>query len=136
MEQNDVLTWAAARHNAFMIHNGIQVAAVQKDSVEVTLEVGANSLNPLGKVHGGAYFTMADCCAGITARTDGRSYVTQNADVHFLSSADHGVITARSRLLKRGRTTCVVEVQIRDAAKALLFHGTFTMFCLPEPAAQ
>lgn len=118
--------------NAFMEHNRIRITRAERDYAELELTVGPDSLNPYGAVHGGAYFTMADCCAGMTARSDGRWYVTQSADVHFLRSARAGTLTARSRLIRRGGSVCVVEVQITDEAGTLMFHSTFSMFCIEK----
>ena len=84
-------------------------------------------------IHGGVLYTISDSCAGITARADNRRYVTQCADFHYLSSGKAGErLTARSRVIKRGRSSCIVEVTTFDAAGRQLTLGVFTMFCLGE----
>ena len=67
------------RENPFMSFNHIKIGVVESDHAEVWLDIQPESTNIYGVVHGGALFTMADCCAGLTARSDGREYVTQNA---------------------------------------------------------
>ena len=81
-------------------------------------------------MHGGAFFTMADCCAGLTARSDGRQYVTQNASVNFIHNVKAGHLTARGRTVSRRRHICVVAVEITDETDTLLFSSTFSMYCI------
>lgn len=118
--------------NAFAVCNGVKIADVQPDYAEVYLDVVPDSLNPWGTVHGGAYFTLADVCAGITARTDGRRYVTQQASVQFLHAGKEGRITVRSKVLHRGGTVCLIEVDVTDEAGHLLFLGTFNFYCVKK----
>lgn len=97
------------------------------------LAVGKNCekiTNIYGYVHGGAFFTMADCCAGLTARSDGRQYVTQNASVNFIHNIKAGHLTARGRTVSRRRHICVVAVEITDETDTLLFSSTFSMYCI------
>lgn len=116
--------------NAFAVHNHIVVDDIRLDYAECHLDVVEESTNPYGAVHGGAYFTLADVCAGMTSRSDGRSYVTQQASAQFVRGCKSGRITARSRVVSRGRTVCLIDVEITDEAGALLFRGCFTFFCV------
>ena len=113
----------------FMRYNHIEIDYVEQDRACVCLDIVRESTNSYHMVHGGAYFTMADCCAGLAAHTDGRRYVTQGASVQFVRNTGSGRVTARSVVTSRGRTLCLAEVRITDEADTLLFQGTFTMFC-------
>ena len=81
--------------NAFCVHNRIELADVKKDYAEVSLKLAPESMNFRENVHGGAYFAMADMCAGIVCRTDGRVYVTQHASVEYIRGITGGVLTGR-----------------------------------------
>ncbi|MEG0779797.1 MAG: PaaI family thioesterase [Oscillospiraceae bacterium] len=116
--------------NAFMLHNGIHLVERGQDYAVTELEITENSYNPYGIVHGGAYYTMADCAAGHAARSDGRRYVTQGSNLHFLRSADSGTLRATARVYHRGRKTCLLKLEIRDETDELLVTGDFTFFCL------
>ena len=120
--------------NFFMLHNQIRPGEAGEDWAEMYLDVVQESKNPYGLVHGGALFTMADCCAGRVARLDGRMYVTQDASVQFIRNVDSGRLTARGTVLSRGRRVCLIQVEIREPEGGLLFHGIFTMFCIREKA--
>ena len=95
---------AHLENNAFAQICGIKVAEMRYDYVKMTAEVRPELLNPLGRVHGGMLYTLADCCSGLTARTDGRKYVTQNGSLNYLSNVAQGHLEAESRVIRRGRT--------------------------------
>ena len=103
---------AIARANAFAVYNGITTHQTGDGTAEAILEIGPDSLNPYGLLHGGAYYTLADCAAGSACRTDGRKYVT-----------------ARARVEHRGRTTCLVSITVDDGAGTVYASGRFTFFC-------
>ena len=118
------------RENPFMSFNHIKIGVVESDHAEVWLDIQPESTNIYGVVHGGALFTMADCCAGLTARSDGREYVTQNASVSFVSNTPKGKITAYGKVISRGHRVCIVDVEIRTGENTLIFHSTFSMYCV------
>ena len=121
---------APMRDNPFMRYNHIEIGEVERDRAEVFLDLVPESKNIYGVVHGGAYFTMADCCAGLAARSDGRQYVTQDASVQFIRNTRAGRVIARSAVLNRGRRICLVEVKVTGEAGELLFSGVFSMYCV------
>lgn len=118
------------RENPFMTYNHIEVGPVRPDYAEVSMTICRESTNIYHVVHGGAFFTMADCCAGLCARTDGRDYVTQDAAVQFIHNVREGTVTAQGSVLSRGKRICLVNVDITDQNGTLLFHGTVTMYCI------
>lgn len=80
---------------------------------------------------------MADNATGYAAHTDGRSYVTQSSAMHFLRNQTDGVVRADARVRHRGRTTCLVDVDILGEGEKLLATGEFTYFCIdPDIMAQ
>ena len=116
--------------NAFAVYNHIDLEHAEKDKVVIRLEINDNSKNPLGIVHGGAMYTMADCATGIAAHTDGRRYVTQTSSFHFLRNQGGGIVDAEGRVIHRGRTTCLTSVEITSGDGTLLATGEFTFFCI------
>lgn len=119
--------------NRFMHHNFMTVETVELMSAVVRLDVHPESLNPLGMIHGGALYTLADNATGAAAHGDGRWYVTQNSDMHFLRNQGNGVVRGYATVRHRGKSTCLVDVEIRNEEQAVLATGTFTFFCIkPE----
>ena len=118
------------KNNVFCAYNHCEAVDIREDYAEVRLNLVAESMNFRGTVHGGAYFTMADMCAGMVCRTDGRSYATQHASVEYIRGVKGGVLTARGNAIHRGRTSCIVEVKITDDRGKLAFAGTFQFACI------
>ena len=116
--------------NAFMNHNRIQVTEITDQRAVAVLEMGPVSCNPYGCLHGGASFTMADVAGAALARHDGRRYVTLSSHLEFVHAATSGRVTAEASLRHRGRSTCLIDVNITDEAGNLVSCGTFTFFCL------
>ena len=118
--------------NPFPRYNHIQLSVLENDYVEVYVDLEPESMNYAGAVHGGLFFTMADFCAATTARTDGRKYVTLGAEVHYLKNVKEGRVTAKSRVVHRGRTSVLVDVDVFSEEEVLLFSARVTMFCVGE----
>lgn len=116
--------------NAFTAHNFIWLESVEPDLAVYRLDIRPESRNPYGMVHGGALYTLADDAAGAAAHSDGRHYVTQHGDLHFLDNRAHGIIRAAGRVRHRGRSTVLVDVSVTDAEGVLLATGAFSYFCV------
>lgn len=123
--------------NAFSNYNRIYLESVADDIAVYTMELRPENWNQYKMAHGGALYTLADDAAGTAAYSDGRNYVTQHGDLHFLDNRSRGTIRATGRVRRRGRSTVLVDVEITDEAGALLAAGTFTYFCVdPERMAE
>ena len=117
------------RPNPFMTYNGIEIVSISPEHSVLKATITKNSLNPFGMIHGGLMCTMMDCVAGITARADEHTYVTQNMYVNFLGNLDDAeCIYAESNVIKRGRTLTIVHTIVRSEDGRLLSDGTVDMF--------
>ena len=116
--------------NAFTDHNFIRLESAEADCAVYRLDIRPESRNPFGMVHGGALYTLADDAAGGAAHSDGRHYVTQHGNLHFLDNRAHGTIRAAGRVRHRGRSTVLVDVEITDESGSLLATGAFSYFCV------
>ena len=116
--------------NAFTDHNFIRLESAEADCAVYRLDIRPESRNPFGMVHGGALYTLADDAAGAAAHSDGRHYVTQSGNLHFLDNRAHGVIRATGQVRHRGRSTVLVSVEITGEDGALLAAGEFSYFCV------
>ncbi len=116
--------------NPFLVHNHVQLGKLHEDYAEMYVDIEEDSFNSCGAVHGCLYFTMGDTAAGTAARTDGREYVTQNANVYYLHSVKERRITAKAEVLRRGRTGCLVEVRVTEEDGTVCFMGTYYFYCV------
>ena len=118
--------------NAFTRHNFFELETLEKDRAVYRLDIRPESKNPYGMVHGGALYTLADDAGGAAVHTDGRNYVTQHGDLHFLKNQTNGTIRAEGRIRRRGKATCLAVVDITNEAGELLATGQFTYFCIDQ----
>ena len=94
------------------------------------MEVHPDGLNIMGMIHGGLLYSLADVVTGLTARADGRKYVTQSAHVNFIGNVSQGRVTARGILVRRGRVITIVRGEVTDENGKLLADVTADMFCV------
>lgn len=66
-------------NNPFMRHNHMKIERISTECSEISMEVHPDGLNIMGMIHGGLLYSLADVVTGLTARADGRKYVTQSA---------------------------------------------------------
>lgn len=122
--------------NHFMIHNHMKLTQLWEDHAVVELELREESQNLFGGVHGGVLFTMADCAAGAAARSRGKRYVTLGNSFEFFSSSENEFVRAIASVRHRGKTICVLSVDVKDGEDKLLACGSFTMFLTGELEEQ
>ena len=122
----------SAFHTSFL---GARLGEVEPGSVEVQLDVGTDHLNLFGTLHGGLIATLADTATGLamlTSLDDGMTHVTTSLSVTFLAPARSGTVTARGRVLKRGRRFGYAEADVVDADGALLARAAATFILSNE----
>lgn len=116
-------------NNPFMRHNHMYITNISPESSEIRMEVHPDGLNIMGQIHGGLLYSLADVVTGITARADGRKYVTQSAHVNFIGNLSSGTVIAKGELVRRGRTITIVRGIVTDEKGKLLLETTVDMFC-------
>lgn len=114
--------------NAFAVFNHLELEHVEDDYAVFRLAIRPESKNPFGFVHGGLLAGMVDNAAGYAAHSDGHTYVTQSSHLTYVHNQTHGVIRAEGRVVHRGRTTCVVHVDVRGDEGLLLATGELVYF--------
>lgn len=122
--------------NAFAIFNHLEVEHVEPDYAVFALNIRPESKNPFGFVHGGLLAGMADNAAGYAAHTDGRTYVTQSSHLTYMHNQAEGIIRAAGRVIHRGRTVCLVRVDITGTDGVLLVTGEVSYFCVDPDALE
>ena len=132
MTYQEQMDWINA-HNPYMTESGVFITEIRKDYCTAEAVVNEKRINPYHTAHGGLLFTMADVAAGAAARSDGRSYVTQQASISFVRPGKEGAkLTAESYVIKRGRHISLEDVKIRNEDGKLLLQGTITSYCIAD----
>lgn len=114
----------------FVEYNHMEITKVSPDESVIRLQVNPDARNLMGQVHGGLLYSLADTVTGVTARADGRKYVTQSATVHFLRNISEGTVIARGVMIRRGRRTVLTRGIVEDENGTLLADVTISMFCV------
>lgn len=112
----------------FSFENGIRVTHLEPGLARGEMAVGPNSINPHGKVHGGALATLADVVCGSCACSKGGTCVTSGSTMEFLRPADGSRLFCEATPKKMGRTLSVIRFSITNDRDALVATGTFTFF--------
>lgn len=119
---------ASQEHFAYHTMHGLRILSLNEGYAEVLMPASDTILNPLGKVHGGAIYTLCDVTAGSAAASRGRVAVTLSSSMSYLHAGKAGYdLIGRSREVKTGRTTSVYEIEVWQQDRIIAI-GTFTMF--------
>ena len=137
MEKEKIRLVDEAQAKSFEVQLGMRRKTLNKGNCSYEVTVEERHLNGGGIAHGGFLFTLADNAAGLTAAYSERGLrdlVTQTATVHYIRAAQLGEhLVAEGRLVHGGRSTALVNVEIRNDAGKLLLQGEFSMFYLDPP---
>ena len=132
-ERKDFIFRTVNTPHQFSYENGVTVTRVEPGRAEGILEVGPNSINPHGNVHGGALSTLADTVGGCCACSKGGVCVTASSSMEFLRPANGSMITCIATPKKLGRTLAVVQTDLFNDSEKLVATGTFTFFMVEPP---
>lgn len=119
--------------DAFTGGMGIVIRSVEDTCAVVDMKVSEKHENPIGSVHGGALFTLADIAGGMVATADGTKATTLDSNIRFVKAAFVGkteYVRATATLKKAGKKIRVVEVEITDDKDDLLCIATFGFFAI------
>ena len=122
------LTSAVNAPHQFSFENGILLTHLEPGLARGEMAVGPDSINPHGKVHGGALATLADTVCGSCACSKGRHCVTSGSTMEFLRPADGERLFCEATPKKLGKTLSVIQFSITNDRGALVATGTFTFF--------
>ncbi|HEY3239268.1 MAG TPA: PaaI family thioesterase [Acidimicrobiia bacterium] len=113
---------------------GIEISAYGPDEVRATLAWAPELCTSDGILHGGALMALADSLGGAVALINLPEGATGTATVssatNFLRAVRGGTVHACARPLHRGRTTIVVDTELRDDDGRLVARVTQTQAVL------
>ncbi len=100
----------------------------------VELTVGRELLNPFGGIHGGVYAAVIDTAAYWAVYCEleeTAGFVSIDLKIDYLAPTSGGLIIARGRSIKVGRSMCLAEATATDREGRWLAHGTSKMLVTP-----
>jgi 1,4-dihydroxy-2-naphthoyl-CoA hydrolase len=97
---------------------GLELVAMDAETVSARVEVRDELRQPAGLIHGGVYASIAESiCSTATdavVREQGRTAQGLSSQTSFLRPITRGAIHAAARRIHGGRTTWVWEVEMTD----------------------
>ena len=113
---------------------GLEVVAASPEEVRARLDWDARRCTAGGILHGGALMGLADSSGGLCAFLNLPAGATGTATIesksNFFRPVSDRYVEATSRVLHQGRTTIVVETELRDADGRLAAKVTQTQAVL------
>lgn len=114
---------------------GIVITRAENGEADGCIELKKRHFNPIGSVHGGCLFSLADTVGGVALASSGVTCTTLSSNIEYLKGAMEGVshkLTAEGRPLRIGRKIAVYEVTIRDEHNTLICKATVDFFVMSE----
>lgn len=100
----------------FIKEMGMELLELREGYCKGRIVLSEKHNNPMGTVHGGLIFGLADTIGGRAAMSFGDKVVTLNANICYLNpAANTEYIEAEATAIRNGRTTAIYDVMIRTA---------------------
>jgi uncharacterized protein (TIGR00369 family) len=112
---------------------GFRLTEIKKGRAKIELEAGHQHENPMGTTHGGIICDIADAAMGMSYATllqADESFTTVELKVNFLRPFWSGLLTARGKVIKKGRLMGLVECRVTDEQLRLVAYATSTCLTL------
>lgn len=118
------------RGDRFATANGMQIDELGEDWCVCSMTLTENHRNAYGGVMGGVIFTLADYALAVTANQIHYLSVAQQVSINYLSAPKGQRLTAKSRCVKSGKSTTVINVDVSDETGRQVAQFTGTAFKL------
>lgn len=115
-------------NTGFISKNGFKIAKLTEEECVLEYEIKEDGLNPMGMVHGGLLFGLADTSAGALAFYTGKKCVTTSANMNYLNPAKEGKIYAKATALKLGHHIGYYDVVITDDNENVIATSMVNMY--------
>lgn len=103
-------------------HNHIVISDIGEGTSRIELDLKPESLNRLGRPHGGILFTLADDACGVAlSGLRQETCVTVSSTMDFMAAAELGDhLIATGQVIRAGRRTCFCQAEVKTAEGKLL----------------
>ncbi len=118
---------------------GARVKVVELGRSVIEIEMRDHHTNPFGTLHGGVICAIADTAMGVAFSTmleEGESPTTLELKINYLKPIWKGKVLAVGRVVKKGRTTGLVECDIIDENEQLLARASSTYMAIAGEQAK
>ena len=110
----------------FAYNNGMMLDELSEEESLCSMPLDERHVNANGGIMGGAIFTLADLAFAALTNNIHRPTVAQQVGINYLSAPKGQRLLARAHLIKSGRSSTIVRVDISDdtGRDVAVFMGT------------
>lgn len=116
--------------NTLMQTLGIVFTEIGEDYLKATMPVESRVHQPFGLLHGGANVALAEslgsCLSNILLWGTGQVAVGTQINANHLKAKKEGIVTGTAKIIKKGKTLHLVEIEICDEEGQLICHTTMS----------
>ena len=116
----------------------IECEVLEPGHVVLAFDTSSAMRNPYGDLHGGFYMIVSDMAACMAVYTNGSKPVTLQCNFNFCEGihVNGQRVTVDARVLRKGKTIQVVNVEFIDEAGIVCLRSSFTTFAKKELAEE
>lgn len=118
---------------------GIELVARGDDTLTARMPVNSRTIQPHGRLHGGASVALAETAGSIAANLTLNSAVSAGVELEInanhLRPVKEGYVYGTAKAQTLGRTTQVWTIRITDEADRLVCLSRFTVAVIPTARA-
>lgn len=118
---------------------GMSIDHFEPGLARISMTVEPSHHNPGGTLHGGVFCDLADMAMGVAffcTLGDGEAMTTLELKINYLRPVVSGVITAEARVISKGKTTGLIECDVRDAQNRLVARSSSTCYVFHGERAE
>ncbi len=118
---------------------GLRITDVKVGEAVMELDADGRHANPMGTLHGGILCDLGDAAMGVAFAStceDGESYATIELKCNFLRPVWEARLTARAKVIHRGKTVGLAECEVTDEHGRLIAKLSSTLTVLRGDAAR
>jgi uncharacterized protein (TIGR00369 family) len=118
---------------------GFRVKSVQLGQAVIEIEMMEHHANTMGTLHGGVFCTIADTAMGVAFATmleEGEALATLELKINYLKPVWKGTLLALGKVVKKGKTTGLVECDILDEDEQLIARASSTYMSIAGEQAR
>ena len=114
---------------------GIELMEAKDGHAKMKIDINEKHRNPIGSVHGGCLFSLADTVAGVALSTTGVGCTTLSAHTTYIKAAMMDkirVLYGEATPIRIGRKIAVYQVDITDDQGQEISRMTFEYFIMSQ----
>jgi 1,4-dihydroxy-2-naphthoyl-CoA hydrolase len=135
----DIETLSAVQTGTMVDHLGITVVGVTDNSLTARMPVDARTLQPHGRLHGGASVALAETVGSIAANLtlDSKEQIGVGLEINanHVRPVKDGFVFGTATPEALGRTTQIWSIRITDESDRLVCISRFTVAVIPTSKA-